>query len=251
MFCSLKRTMKSIGEALVQWRYGRMLRDCLRIFGYHNTFEVGGITYRVDASSIGKTPLGEVTANGAIQMIDAMGQKDLKVLDVACGVGIIGLAIYNKFRDRRVVSDIVFSDINIFNLHSLRRVIGMNGFEDLMDKQLRIYLSDSLKHIPRTETFDLIVSNPPDFFIEDRDAVELSSNTLGRYSQNWGFHKSFYQDCHHYLNHKGKVWFLENSDAIGKQDLEAIIGSNRFVCLKEFIPDKVSPGLYWSITEKV
>jgi 2-polyprenyl-3-methyl-5-hydroxy-6-metoxy-1,4-benzoquinol methylase len=177
---------------IIQYKFFQKIRDCARVFGYHNRFTIQDITYDVDPSSVGKTPLGETTAIGAIEMINERGLKNLKMLDIGCGVGIIGLTMFKELFPNKAIVEVSFSDINFFNLNSLDRTIRLNNFSSHLNKEIYLYLSDVFQHILQGKQFDLIVSNPPDFSIENFDDIDLSGSSLGRYSANWHFHRQMY-----------------------------------------------------------
>ena len=233
-------------KEIIEWKPARLLRDCMRVFGYNNNFTVHGIRYEVDPCSVGKTPLGELAADGAIQMIRQREMRGLKILDIGCGVGIIGLTMFSELAEQGIIQEAVFADINIFNLNSLKRTLWKNNLGSQFGKQLRVYLSDVLEHIPTTEKFDLIVSNPPDFYIEDFNQTEMSGSTLGRYSVGRVFHKSFYNDCHNHLSKGGEVWFIENSDAISESEIKELVQLNSNLEIIDTLPIEGQPLLFWS-----
>ncbi len=244
------KLLSPIFRKIIIWKFPRLLRDCARVFGYNNNFTIGGITYKTDPCSVGRTPLGELTAGGAIQMIKERGLRNLRVLDIACGVGTIGLTIYTKLKEDSVIKEVVFADINIFNLNSLRRTLAINNLSDLEGKCFHIYLSDALKHIPKTEKFDIVVSNPPNFFIQDFLNIEMSGSTLGRYSRDWSFHKSVYGEVHEYLTTQGEVWFLENSEAIKENEAKFLIEENPNLTCEIKPASRERRSLYWTVTKK-
>jgi methylase of polypeptide subunit release factors len=213
-------------------------------------FTIEGIKYEADSCSVGKTPEGEHAAQGAIRMIRERNLKNLNILDIGCGVGIIGLTIYTKLSSEGIVSEIVFSDINIFNLHSLKRTLKSNNLEHLLGKKIRCYLSDGLQHIPETEKFDIIIGNPP-HFISKKDSEEwLSPGKLGTYDADWGFHKSFYNACSTLLKEKGEVWMFENSAADGDTFMPYIEANQKIKFVKQF-PEPLNPRFYWMISQRI
>lgn len=227
-------------------------------FGYEisrvrrNRFVISGIQFEVDPCSVGKTPQGEMTAEGAIRIIRGRQLKDLKILDICCGVGIIGLIIFSKLSEDAIVKEVAFADINIFNLNSLHRTLRINHLDQLLGNRIRSYLSDGLKHIPRDEKFDIIVSNPPHYFGQDRikDKNSLSTNRLSTYDANWDFHKFFYGQCHDYLADGGEVWFLENSSAASENDFLPFIEANAQLKYVGNAREPLDPRFFWMITRK-
>lgn len=235
-----------------------LIKKIFRTCGYEiwkikkSRFKIGRVQYEVDPCSVGKTPQGELTARGAINMIKERQLNDLKILDICCGVGIVGLTIFSELRLDAIVKEAVFADINIFNLNSLHKTIRINNFESLLGDQVRSYLSDGLNHIPQDEKFDLIVSNPPHYFVKDhiKKNKPLSPGWLGTFDAGWDFHKSFYNLCHRYLTKRGEVWFLENSSAADEKDFLPFIEANAQLKYVGKVEELLDSSFFWMITRK-
>jgi methylase of polypeptide subunit release factors len=210
-------------------------------------FSAGGLTYEIDRCSVGRTPQGEMTASGAIALIRDRGLRDLHLLDICCGVGIVGLTLFTRL-GRDVVREVALADINIFNLNSLRRTLEINQLDQLIGGAIACHLSDGLRHVPRDRKFDLIVSNPPHYFIPSRTKDGLSPGRLGTYDEGWAFHRSFYQDCHHFLSDRGEVWFLENSAGASEQQLLPFIEANTALRYQGQVREPLDPTFFWMIT---
>lgn len=213
-------------------------------------FTISGIKYQIDPCSAGQQPQGEMTGKGAIRMIEERQLRNLRILDICCGVGIIGLTIFSKLGGQSVVKGVGFADINIFNRNSFFRTLKNNRMEGLVGDQIWFWLSDGLKYIPRGEKFDLIVSNPPHFFVEEYANDSLSPLRLAMYDADWGFHKSFYEQCHDYLTEKGEVWFLENGSAVTENDLLPFIKANDRLKYVTQITEPLDPGFFWMISQR-
>lgn len=214
-------------------------------------FTIGAVTYDVDPCSVGQTPQGELTAEATIRLIRERGLRNLRILDVCCGVGIIGLTIFSRLRDESIVEKAGFVDINIFNLNSLERTLKRNNMGDLIGDKIDFWLSNSLNGVPESEKFDLIVSNPPHFFSEAHTANSLSPGRLGTYDAEWSFHKSFYSRCHNYLTERGEIWFLENGDAIDAGGLLPMIKANPQLQYVGQLTEPLDPVFFWMFSKKV
>ncbi len=238
-------------KQLIKSAFTTMGYEIRRIMPPQNRFTVGKITYDVDPCSVGREPQGELTGMGAIRFIRERGLRDLSILDMCCGVGVIGLTIFSELRAESIVKQVSFADINIFNLNSLQRTLEINDLDQLKGTQINYWLSDSLGNIPPNQKFDLIVSNPPHFFVEDRTATALAPSRLAMYDADWSLHKSFYSRCHEYLTERGEVWFLENGDAINAEGLRPMIDANPHL---KYVGEMVEPGdpvFFWMFSKKV
>jgi methylase of polypeptide subunit release factors len=211
-----------------------------------NQFEIAGVKYQVDPCSVGLTPQGEQTGLAAVRLIKERNLKQLKVLDLCCGVGIVGLTLFATLRQTDHVAQVCFADINIFNLNSLRRVLSLNN----LGAQFQSWLSDGLDSIPPESAFDLIVSNPPHFFIEDF-MKEFSPGRLGGFDPQWEFHRKFYAHCDKYLSPRGEVWFLENGDGAREEDFLPYIRGNPALEYVARLDEPRLPGFFWMITRKI
>jgi 2-polyprenyl-3-methyl-5-hydroxy-6-metoxy-1,4-benzoquinol methylase len=105
----------------------RIIKAALGCLGYEirkkasDRFTISGISYEVDPCSVRGSLEGEQIAKGAVRLIKGRNLNDLRILDICCGVGIIGLTIFSELRAR--VTGVGFADINIFNLDSLKRTL--------------------------------------------------------------------------------------------------------------------------------
>lgn len=231
-----------------------LTKKCLGIFNYDlirkgiTEFAIGKIKYVVDPFSVGHTQHGEITARGAIRMIKERGLNNLSILDVGCGVGIIGLTIFSELNE--VVKEASFADINIFNLNSLKRILKKNN-HILENNRINFWLSDVLKNIPTDKKFDIIISNPPHFYTESFTKNSLSPKALGDYDADWGFHKDFYADCDKHLTETGEVWFLENGAAAQEDDFLPFIRLNPNLQYVKKISEPLEPTFFWMVTRKL
>jgi len=222
-------------------------------------FEIEGITYTGNPNSIGEEIYGEPTARGAVDMIRERNLRDLKILDIGCGLGVIGLTVYRLLEKENRVKEVSFGDINIFNLDSVRKTIKNNGLSHLLNKTFYIYLSDSLEQIPADKKFDLVLSNPPDWpskqsFTEDN--TPLTPKRLAVFDGGWDFHRSFYAKVAQHLTDRGEIWFLENGSVVKKNSVLEFVKSNPAL---EYVGDKAYTGtvkgslpgnLFWTIVKK-
>jgi hypothetical protein len=229
----------------------RLIQKIIEPMGYELTrarrhrFTIEGVEYRTDRCSTGRTPEGEAAADGAIRMIRQSGKRGLAILDMCCGVGIIGLTIWRRLRDEpEVISRLAFADINVFNLLSLQRTVRANGIDRAFDGRVSWHLSDGLQHIPAARQFDLIIGNPPHY-----DDVEhfgwVSPTRLGTVDFGWHFHEQFYRDAHRYLTDDGQVWLFENRAASRVEDSASLIQANPGLAFLGAVPEPGAPRFFW------
>src|SRR4030042_6350407 len=154
--------------------------------------------------------------------------------------------MFAKLRPTAHLAQVCFSDINIFNINSLKRVLSLNHLES----NFQYWLSDGLQSIPPESAFDLIISSPPNFFIEDF-MKEFSPGRLGGFDPQWEFHRKFYAQCDKYLSDRGEIWFLENGDAAQEEDFLPFIQGNTDLEYVGRVDEPRLPGFFWMITKKV
>lgn len=220
--------------------------DIHRLEKEKTDFIIGDIHFMVNPCSVKETPQGERTAEGAIRLIRERKLQDLKILDMCCGAGIIGLTMFSRLHKEGAVSTAALSDINIFNLNAVHKTLAANTLP--LDR-IATHLSNALTHLPPTEKFDLIVSNPPHYFDPTfSDKAPLTPGRLGTFDQGWKFHKDFYDKCHEHLTPNGEVWFLENGKGAQPEDLKPFIEANPKLELREIIEEPLIDDFFWMIT---
>ncbi|MGH9279902.1 MAG: methyltransferase, partial [Acidimicrobiales bacterium] len=203
----------------------RALAERLHRDVYKDGFVVEGIRYHPDPCSIGHTSQGGVTGSSAGDYARERSLTDLHVLDMCCGVGVVGLTMcaYLRGDGERRIRKMSFADINIYNLNSLEKTLRQNPSDLWGSVETEAFLTDGLKAIEPAHQFDLIVSNPPHFYTESFTDWTLQPSVLGAMDPGWSFHREFYAVCHEYLSPPGEVWFLENHLAEPEQALKEII----------------------------
>ena len=229
----------------------RILADRLHDRAHTDPFTVEGITYYPLPCGVGLTPHGQLTGLSAADMIKARGFSDLHVLDLCCGLGLVGITLLAA-SDAGTVRRLSFADINIFNLTSVQKTVKSSVAPRFPDVEIETFLSDVLKHVPPRQQFDLIVSNPPHFDHQEfSDSSDLNPAVLGTFDPGWTFHKDFYETAHEYLTETGEIWFLENRYAPDvEQILADIVRKNDRLEYVESFDDKRDPMVFWMITRR-
>ena len=183
-------------------------------------------------------------------MIRESGRRELAILDICCGVGNIGLAIWSRLRgEPGLVASLTLADINIFNLLSVRRTVRANRIDEALAGRIAWYLSDGLDHIPRTQRFDLIIGNPPHYTAEESDEW-VSTTRLSTVDFGWNFHRRFYQHAQFWLNEGGQIWLFENADASRPEDSVSLIHANEELKFLRSAREPSAPRFFWVISER-
>lgn len=115
-----------------------------------------------------------------VETILQQEKKYNKILDVGCGYGFIGIVL-GKLNE----ASVVFTDVNKRALHLCERNIKENKIKG------EIVLSNAYENI--TETYDLIVTNPP-----IRAGKEVVLNII--------------RDARKHLKEDGELWFVIRKD---------------------------------------
>ncbi len=244
----LAGTARAVGDE----RY-RVVVDRLHREVYANGFLVRGIHYYPDPCSVGLTAGGEVTGASAADLVRERGMSGLHVLDICCGVGLVGLTMLACLKDdpEDRVQSMSLADINIFNLNSIERTLEMNPPDRWGHVEVLPILTDGLKHIQPANQFDLVVSNPPHFFLQNFSDVPLQPDVLGTNDAGWKFHKEFYSVVADYLTPTGEVWFLENHLALCDDQLVQMAKDAPGMEVTDVFDDRRQSSLFWVMSRRV
>src|SRR3989344_3099040 len=120
------------------------------------------------------------------------------VCEFCAGPGFIGFALLA----RGLCKKLCLVDINPIAIECCKKTIKENG----LGKRVTTYVSDGLKHVPKKEVWDLVVSNPPHF----DGTVEMYKKDIIAIDPGWVIHEKFYKDVPQHLSKNGSVLFLEN-----------------------------------------
>jgi methylase of polypeptide subunit release factors len=109
-----------------------------------------------------------------------------KAFEWCSGPGFIGLHLL----EMGICKKLCLADINPQAIESIRNTVKENGLED----RVSFYLSDNFKSVPDHEKFDLIVSNPPNYFAlnPEHNLYQQWKDDLRPNDPDWKLHKEFY-----------------------------------------------------------
>jgi 16S rRNA (guanine1207-N2)-methyltransferase len=137
---------------------------------------------------------GELDA-GTKLLLETIPYDRTRVLDIACGAGIIG-AVYKKINS---ASDITLSDLSLLAVEATKATLQANDLTGIVLK------SDVFAGIKGT--FDLIVANPP---------FHTGIST------DYSFIEKFTVDARKHLNRNGEIYIVANAFLPYKEKLERI-----------------------------
>lgn len=143
-----------------------------------------------------------------------------RVYEFCAGPGFIGFSLLAH----GLCDSLCLSDINPEAVKAARETVRRNGLES----RVSVYESDALDQIPESESWDLVVSNPPHF----KDEYEGS---IRHYDANWEIHRRFYADVVRHLNPSASVLIQENYDGSEASDFDGMISSSGLQRLPAFM----------------
>ena len=128
------------------------------------------------------------------------GKKFNTAFEWCAGPAWIGLWLL----ENNICETLVTGDINKKSVHFLRKTVKKKNYN------VRSYVSDNLKQIPKHEKFDLVVSNPPNYCnIQKSHPLGFLREDLRPSDINWEIHKDFYNNISDYLNENAKMFISE------------------------------------------
>ena len=156
---------------------------------------------------------GIFLANSFVYQVSTFGRHFPNCLEMCAGPGYIGRSILAN----KLCTKLILSDINQEALDHGRTLYEENP-------SISYYQSDNLKSIPKTQKFDLVVGNPPNYYDVQKNhyvgkalQVDLRPNDRGR-----KIHKEFYSTIRPFLNPGAMVLIQE----IAPFKSEVFIGDN-------------------------
>jgi len=184
------------------------------------------------------------------EFVSAVKKKIGKVnhiFEFCAGPGFIGFSLMAH----NLCNKLTLADINQEAIDACRHTIKSNYLEN----SVSVYLSDCLESIPKTEKWDLIVSNPP-HWPEDKYLEDITM-----YDPDFVIHKKFYQNIRKFLKPNGTILMQENGRATRYEDFLPMIEKNGLAIIDvfkakppslfEYIIKGKKPSFYYFIWIKV
>jgi len=123
--------------------------------------------------------------------------RQSRLFEWCAGPGFIGFSLLAH----GFCETLCLADINPAAVRAARLTVRRNRLAN----QVTVYRSDSLRDIPATECWNVIVSNPPHF---DDAAFK---NEIRAYDRDWHLHRDFFRDAPRFLAPGGVIVLQENN----------------------------------------
>lgn len=150
------------------------------------------ISYRAELDG-GGTEFGQ----DFISFFKARGMpKQKRVFEWCSGPGFISFSLLAH----GICETLCLADINPAAVASCKRTVQVNQLSD----RVSVYQSDNLKNIPRSEKWDLVISNPPHF-------VDQYEGDLRAHDSDWQIHREFFATIGDFLTVGGIIVLQENN----------------------------------------
>jgi 16S rRNA G966 N2-methylase RsmD len=158
----------------------------------HVSYAGIGISYRAELDG-GGTEFGQ----DFISFFKARGMpKQKRVFEWCSGPGFISFSLLG----RGLCETLCLADINPDAVASCKRTVQVNK----LSGRVSVYQSDNLTSIPRSERWDLVISNPPHF-------VDQYQGDLRAHDPGWQIHRDFFATIGDFLNAGGIIVLQENN----------------------------------------
>jgi tRNA1(Val) A37 N6-methylase TrmN6 len=153
-------------------------------------------------------------------------RKNFKKLNRVCefgsGPGFIGFSLLGN----GLCKSLCLIDINKEAIDACNYTIKANGLQG----KAKAYLSDGLGKVPKSEKWDLVVSNPPHL---DGSNKEYGMDLIA-VDPEWRIHKAFYKNVSKFLNPGGSIIFVENGAGSNAEQWFKMIRENGLKPVKSF-----------------
>ena len=126
-----------------------------------------------------------------------------RAFEWCAGPGFVGFALLAA----DLCDSVCVADINPAAMDCVRETVQRNGLEG----RVAFYTSDNFKSIPRTEKFDLVVANPPNYYAlnPEHPRYKRFKDDLRPNDRGWKAHEEFYREVGNYLNPGALILVME------------------------------------------
>jgi len=191
------------------------------------TQEFWSLNFRVTPDVLIPRSDTETLVEAVVNDIRASGRKDVSILEIGTGSGIISVAIAHELKGGAKVK-ITAVDIS----ENALKIAKENATYNTVDDRIEFILSDKFENINGDEKFDYILSNPPYIAKEYYDQLEAKVKDfepkLALYGGEDGlsFYTGFFCDADKRLTDGGKI-YLE-IDFRKKDALEGLLDKQKY-----------------------
>ena len=122
--------------------------------------------------------------------------RPARVFEWCAGPGFIGFSVLAH----GLCESLCLADINPEAVRACQRTIADNALSD----RVSVYCSDNLRNVPKSEQWDLVVSNPPHF-------IDEYLGNLRAHDPDWRVHLDFFRSVSSFLKPGGVIILQENN----------------------------------------
>ena len=159
-------------------------------------------------------------------------------LEWCSGPGYLGFAAANV----GLVNNITLLDIYKDNELVCNKTIENNNITNA-----KFILSDNFKNVETTETFDLIIGNPPHFNVNYIAPTATGNDKHGARKfrdEHWNIHKDFFKNVSNFLSDDGEIMLMENSTGSSINTFKDMISDNNLK-IKDYCKSTEYPNQIW------
>lgn len=167
-----------------------------------------------------------------VPVVRSLFGKVDRVYEFCSGPAFIGFTLLAE----GLCNSLCLSDINPKAVAAVKDTIKRNGLED----RVQIYLSDSLRDVPETEQWDLVVSNPPHFEVETKEEYE---GNIRLNDPHWQIHLDFYDNVARYLKPGGSILMQENHQGSDEKTFLGMVAKGGLQFIDSFLCECEKPGI--------
>lgn len=152
-----------------------------------------------------------------LRAVRTLPTKPKRVFEWCSGPAFIGFSMLAH----GLCDSLCLADVNPEAVEACRYTVKKNNLGD----RVSVYHSDNLDGIPKSEKWDLVVSNPPHSGT-NRIIREWGNNPLIYMDNEWQLHRRFWRRVKQNLNPSGVVLIQENSNLSRVSDFSRMIENN-------------------------
>lgn len=144
-------------------------------------------------------------------------KNNLRIVDIGTGNGILPVLLY----EQKNVSEIVGVDIQEENIERAKRVLKINNILNKIE-----LINMDIKKYPKSNYFDIIISNPPYMEIDGKKINENEHKKISRHELELNL-SDFISSAKRLLKPIGKICFIHRTHRL--VEIIKILDSNKFI----------------------